>query len=742
MSEGAPEFGGELRRLRVAAGLSLRGLAARVHYSKGYLSKVENGRARANPGFARACDAVLGTGGALVALAGAAVAATGAGISGLPLRTPHFTGRREELTQIEAALLDQGGAAIGCVLTGMAGVGKTALAVRAAGAVQPHFSDGCLFFDLRGGPSGSAEVSSDQALDRLLRMLGVPGADIPPDQDGRANLYRDRLRGKRMLLVFDNVRGTGQVAPLLPAEPRCQVIITSRNRLNALDDAVHVPVGELATAEAVDLFRSVVGDDERMPTGDEPVAAVVDYCGRLPLAVRIAAARFRSSPPWTFDEFSRRLADEAVRLGALDDGERSVAAAFTLSYQLLSERQRQAFGLLALHPGRDIATPSAAALAGLDLRATEQVLSQLANAHLIIERTGGYYQFHDLVRMFATEHALAEVPHAEREAAVTRLLDLALARTRACDELLAPQRYRPEPIPGTRSPAAIEGFAEWDTALSWLDVEWPNLVALCRTAAELGQHERCWRLALLLRDFFFRTKLWDPWIETHRHAAASAMAEGNTVAVAMTVNNLGMAYTDRGDLDRARDNHRQALALFREAGDDSGTTVALSNLAWVNLYLGQHETALRDMTVTLESYRRTGSTRNAAITLRGIALAEVELGAFADALRHAEQARDEFSGTELDAAMAYNCIAWVHYRAGRHHVAASHYQRAAVLGERGRSPFEVARAKTGLGNIAATAGNRAEATEHWAEAARLHPGLSTVTVGEAAACRSWQETPA
>ncbi|MFI9380781.1 ATP-binding protein [Kutzneria sp. NPDC052558] len=730
------EFGGELRRLRLAAGLSLRGLAARVHYSKGYLSKVENGRARPNPDFARACEAVLDADGALVALAGAAVTVTGAGISGLPLRTPHFTGRRTELARIEEALLDRGGAAIGCVLSGMAGVGKTALAVRAAGAAQPHFPDGCLFFDLRGYPAGATEVSSEEALDRVLRVLGVPGADIPPDQDGRANLYRDRLRGKRMLLVFDNVRGTGQVAPLLPAEPRCRVIITSRNRLNALDDAVHVPIGELAMAEAVALFRSVVGDDERLPAADEPVAAVVEYCGRLPLAVRIAAARFRAGPPWTFDDFARRLSDEAARLTALDDGERSVAAAFALSYQQLSDQQKRVFALLALHPGRDIATPSAAALAGLEPAAAEQVLGQLANAHLIIERAGGYHQFHDLVRMFATEHALAEVPHVEREAAVTRLLDLALARTRACDELLAPQRYRPDLL----SHPAIEGFAGWDCALSWLDVEWPNLVALCRTAAELGQHERCWRLALLLRDFFFRTKLWDPWIETHRHAAASAMAEGNTVAVAMTVNNLGMAYADRGDLDRARDNHRQALALFREIGDDNGATVALSNLAWVTLYLGQPETALRDMVIALESYRRAGSTRNAAITLRGMALAEVELGAFADALRHAEQARDEFAGTDLDAAMALNCIAWVHYRAGRHQASAAHYQQAALFGERGRSPHEVARAKTGLGNIAATAGDHVAASQLWADATRLHPDLSAVTVGEATARLAWEQT--
>ncbi|GAA0640015.1 hypothetical protein GCM10010174_72740 [Kutzneria viridogrisea] len=732
MSEGAGEFGRRLRRGRETAGYSLADLAKRIHFSKGHVSKVENGLARPSRDFAEACDAVLGAAGALSELARVAAPSPGGGISGLPMATPHFTGRHGELVLIGTALAQA--TATGCsVLTGMAGVGKTALAVRAAWNAEQDFPDGCLFFDLHG-----AEVSSAEALDRVLRTLGVSGADIPPDQDGRANLYRDRLRGKRMLLVFDNVRSTEQVAPLLPAEPRCRVIITSRNRLNALDDAAHVPIAELSTAESVELFRSVVGERQRMPTEDEPVAEVVACCGGLPLAVRIAAARFRSSPTWTFEEFASRLAGEAARLNALDDGERSVAAAFALSYQRLPEQLRRLFGLLALHPGRDIATHSAAALAGVGVGEAERLLDQLADAHLIMPRPGGYWQFHDLVRMFATEHALSEVPSADRDTAVRRLLTLALSRARACDELLAPQRFRPSPVPGVEPLSADEGFPEWDTALSWLDVEWPNLVAMCRMAADRGEHERCWRLAFLLRDFFFRTKLWDPWIETHRHAAASARAVGDTTAVAMTVNNLGMAYADRGDLDLARDHYEQALALFREAGDDNGTTSALSNLAWVNLYLGEHEAALRDMRVALESYRRTGSARNAAITLRGIALTEVELGAFTDALRHAERAHEDFRGSELDLAMSLNCVAWVHFRADRHAEAAAHYEQAAELGERGRSPFEVARAKTGLGNLVAVAGRPEEAADLWAQATRLHNGLNPVTVGEAAARRRLQ----
>src|SRR5260370_10226871 len=197
----------------------------------------------------------------------------------------------------------------------MQGVGKPALALRAAWDVEAQFPDGCLFFDLNGDAIGSTGVSSAEALDRLLHALGVPGEAIPRDTDGRANLYRDRLRGRRMLLVFDNVHSAGQVAPLLPAEPTCRVLITSRNRLNALDDAVHVPVDILPVAQAITLFRHVVGI--RVPDDDEAVARIIECCGRLPLAVRIAAARFRSNPIWTPAGFAARLADETHRLRTL-----------------------------------------------------------------------------------------------------------------------------------------------------------------------------------------------------------------------------------------------------------------------------------------------------------------------------------------------------------------------------------------------------------------------------------------
>jgi tetratricopeptide (TPR) repeat protein len=734
MSQSTADLGQELRRRREAVGMSQAALAARIHYSKSHLSKVENGRIQAKRDFVDACDLALGASGALSGLVDAEPIGVRrrpkVGFSGLPSATPHFTGRTVERAAIHATLADQHSRALVCVLGGMAGVGKTALAIRAAWDVEDLFPDGCLFLDLQGHTPGSAEVHSHEVLDRLLHLLGVPGEDIPRDTDGRANLYRDRLRGRRTLLVFDNVRSAGQVTNLLPAEPRCRVLITSRYRLNALDDAVHVPVGVLSPAGAVELFCSVAG--ERVSATSESVGRIVEHCGRLPLAVRIAAARFRGSPMWTIDEFAARLADEAARLGTLDDGERSVAAAFHLSYQGLPDDQRWLFGLLALHPGRDIPVRSATALAGHGLAETERLLDRLDEAHLIIRLPGGYTRFHDLVRVYAIEHALPAVPVDDQDAAVRRLLDFALFQAFAGDRLLSPQRFRPEPVLADL-PAVEPGFTDRDAALAWWDTEWPNLVALCKLASARAWHNQCWQLAVLLRDFFFRAKLWDPWIDTHGVAASAARATGNDQALAMTLNNLGMAHADRGDLVHARGHYAEALALFNSVGDGHGTTVARSNLAWIDLYLGDPGSALRHLELALHAYRRTGSARNAAITLRGIALAETELGLLTSALDHAEQSYAEVSelGLDLDMAMSRNCVAWVHFRAGRHDDAAECYAQAAELAEHSGSRHEVTRAWTGLGNVAARNGNLAAAEEWWTRATTLHTSLDPVMVGEA-----------
>ncbi|HKN95737.1 MAG TPA: tetratricopeptide repeat protein [Pseudonocardiaceae bacterium] len=733
-------FGAELRRLRMAAGWSLADLADHIHYSKGYLSKVENGHAQPNEALATLCDAELRTGGTLSALvprrrrkrANIRIIRP----TDLPSATPFFLGRESEIGEIEAVLrgAGQGSPAI-CAVDGMAGTGKTALAVHVAHAVQDEFPDGVLFLDLHAYTPGTPEVDSAEALDRLLRHLGIPGDDIPRVAEDRAAFYRGCLRDRRILVVIDNARTAGQVLPLLPGDPGCRMLVTSRNRLVGLDDAHHVSLGPLAGDAAVDLFAAVAGP-ARMPSdaaGMGVVATVVERCGRLPLAVRIAAARYQSNGFWSPEDLAARLADRQSLFEELEDGTRSVYSAFRLSYEELSPAQRELLVCLAIYPGTEVSPYVAGALADLPMARARRSLELLQTAHLVSARPDGRFHCHDLVRLFAEDIGATEMAAEQRRAALARLLDYALLTAENADLLIAPGRYRPGWSYDYRPPTA-HVFADAASATAWFDAEWPALAALVRVAADQDMHDHAWRIAFLLRDYFFMTKLWQPWVETHLAALASARAAGARWAEATTCNNIGIAHVCQGDLDAADRYYRMALPIFRELSDEHGQVTTMANLGRTDLYRGRHESALRELSAAAEFYRRTGARRNLAITLRGVALAETATGDYAASLDHATEALDisQQLGLLVDAAMALNCLGWTHFRAGEHDLAAVTYRRAIQAADQANSDYEAARAITGLGNIAAAADDLAEAQRLWGEAEERYPDLSA-TVGESRA---------
>ncbi|RSN34521.1 hypothetical protein DL990_12760 [Amycolatopsis sp. WAC 01416] len=716
-------FGAELRRRRKAAGLSLTELAVRTHYSKGYLSKVETGLSAPNPALAALCETELGAEGALKPLLpGEPVrrrTRPDVRPSGLPPATPSFTGRTAELRAIRTALEADGGV---CVVSGMGGVGKTELAVRCAHRLESGFADGCLFVDLRDESGESAAVH-----DRLLRVLGVPADRIPADPADRAALYRSRLRGRSVLLVLDNAVNAAQVRPLLPAEPKCRVLITSRSRLSALDDAAHISLDMLPLDAAVGLFTTVTG----VPSS-AAVTRVVQRCARLPLAIRIAAARLRAHPSWDVAELERRLADETARLGELDDGERSLAVAFRLSVKQLSAAEARLFGLLTVHPGTDVDIHTASALSALSFRETDRLLDRLHEAHLLTQPESDRYGFHDLLRAFATEFVLTDAEDGMK--AFGRLAAFAVRTAAQADKELTPHRFVPEIVfdPGIPEPARLD---DGEMAMSWFRAEWPGLVALCRTAHERGEYDRCWQLAFFLRDYFFVAKLWDPWLETHRWARASAEAVGDRWALATTTANLGVAHVDRGDLDEASACYGEALALFRQIGDGHGETTTLAHSGWAEHYRGNHDDALRDLRQAHAAYVRDGNRRNAAITDRGIALVLTALGQPVEAATLAAETLAVFDelGLDLDAAMALNCMGWAWFHTERHDQAASAYRAAADRAEACGSRYETARAYVGLGNVAAAEGSTELAADLWNRADEVHPDLDEVMVGESRA---------
>jgi tetratricopeptide (TPR) repeat protein len=407
-------------------------------------------------------------------------------------------------------------------------------------------------------------------------------------------------------------------------------------------------------------------------------------------------------------------------LAEFDDGERSVAATFHVSYREVPPDQQRMFALLALHKGPDIDAYGAAALAGIGLRQAEHLLHRLHDAHLLGQEEPGRYRVHDQVRVFATEPAVPPPP--EQNAAIRRMLDYAVSTANAADALLSPHRYRPS----FDLPATTRSFSDHAEAVAWFGAEWRNLVSLCRTSLVYELYTRCWQLVFLLRGYFFLTKLWEPWDETHRLAMEAARALGDQRAEAMTLNNIGLAHIDRGDHEKAAACYRDALVLFRVAGDRQGTNNCLVNQAWVHHFRGDHLAALRDMWQALDFYQAEGAEWNAAITLRGIAVMQVESGAISHAARHATQSLTVFRrlGTALDAAMALNCLAKAHLKAGRRTRAAACYREAITMSEKCGSRYEAARAEFGLGQVAAAAGRQAEAEEHWSRAERRYPDLT------------------
>jgi tetratricopeptide (TPR) repeat protein len=711
------EFGPELRRLREAAGLSLTGLASAIPASKGYLSKLENGRVKVNRGIADACDKALDAHGELLALVSGPTRQATRGLVGLPYGTRHFIGRRAELETLSSTLVRPDAARI-CVLHGMAGVGKTAIAIAAARSVTDDFPDGCLFLDFQGHTPGAPVAVPSEGLRRVLALLGVSGDKIPSDIDGRANLLQALLRERRMVLVFDNVRTAGQIRLMLPAEPGCRVIVTSRNRLQALDDAWSIGLDVLPPADALELFRAIAGS---VGPDDEDIVA---QCGMLPLALRIAAAKFLAGG-WTAVGFADRLADQNTRLTSLDDGERSVSTAFKVSYEALPNDQRRLFGLLALHPSTAAEVSAVDALAGLATGEVDRLLDRLHDAHLVTRTADGYIELHDLMRTFAVIYALPDINSADQTAAVGRLLDYTLAQVRAADQALEPHRFRP----GTAiSPSPR--FAGADAAMSWLRAQWPTLVQIIELAPKFGRHRQCWHLVCALRSFFFRERLLEPWITTHQLALDCAQQAGDVAGAGMILNNLGMVYLEVGRLSEAVECHDRAWTYFKQAGDERGATDAMSSRAWTLLSTGELVRARRDLTEVLAAYRETGRSHNIAIALRGMAFVLTAMGEFEAATSHVRQAL-QLAQIPHDVLMTINCGAWIHYRGGRFADAGREYRAALDIAEEIDSDYEMARSITGLGNAAAQRGDREAAERWWAQADGLTVFLNPLVSAEA-----------
>lgn len=587
----------------------------------------------------------------------------GAAPSGRPRQLPAppqmFTGRAAELADLDR--VSDATAVVITAIDGMAGIGKTALAVHAAHRLADRYPDGQLFIDLHGYTKGVAPVTPGEALDRLLRALGMAGERIPADLDERAALFRSRLAERRMLILLDNAAAEAQVAPLLPGTAGSLVLVTSRRRLAGLDQTHTISLDTLPPPDAIALFIRTAGDDRRAHRPPELVAETVELCGRLPLAIRIAAARLRAHPVWTVAHLVERLRDGRHRLAELAAGERSVTTALELSYRQLTVEARRMYRLLGRHPGLEFDQYAAAALTGATLQAARRTLEELVDTHLLQEPVIDRFSFHDLVRAHATSAAARAQAGSGQPADLGRLLDYYRHTAAVAMDIAYPyeRQRRPRVAPAVAPTPCLRDQAQ---AVAWLDAELSNLLVVARHAAGHGWPEHCLQVSATI-DRHLRTRgRYRDAEGLHQLALAAARDTGHPAGELPARLGLGHVHRLQGQYQPAMVSFSQALGIARDTGDQIGEQQALTGLGLILQQQGRHEEALDRFTRALELARLAEDRIGEQEALIGISGPCWMQGRYDQTLRHLQRALQiaRAIGNQIGEQDALTCLGWVH----------------------------------------------------------------------------------
>jgi hypothetical protein len=423
------------------------------------------------------------------------------------------------------------------VISGTAGVGKTTLAIHAAHWLAERFPDGQLYVNLQGATSGLQPLHPLGVLGRFLRALGVESSAIPTEVDEAATRFRSQVASRRLLVVLDNAHDTAQVRPLLPASPGCGVLVTSRRVLAALGGAHHLHLDVLAPPEAIQLLGRLAGR-QRVAADPEATAQLAQWCGYLPLALRIAGARLAARPGWPVSALAERLADQQRRLDELVLADMGVRASFEVSCQELGasadpldRAAAGAFSLLGVLDGPDVSLPVAAHLLDQPRQAAERVLERLVDAHLVQTPSPGRYRLHDLLRLYARELARKLHPESERAAALHRAFGLYVATAWRTLSLLRPSDYRLARADTRWSKGGLE-FTDETAALDWLEAERANLLAAVQQAAATPGVPAAitMQLSQALFGFFLVHSYWQDWVRVNQTALGIARRVGDRAA--------------------------------------------------------------------------------------------------------------------------------------------------------------------------------------------------------------------
>lgn len=653
----------------------------------------------------------------------------------LPADVADFTGRRQQIRQLHTALTDGQDARTAvavAVVRGPGGFGKTALAVHVAHLATQDFPDGQLFVNLA-GTAGNGVPTVD-LLGTLLRDLGVPAADLPAGVAERAGRYRSLLAGRKVLLLLDDARDTAQVQPLLPGAPTCGVLVTSRAMLTDLPGARRLDLAEMPADEAGELFGRIIGANR---AAREPVATrhVLDSCGGLPLAIRIAASKLAARPGWSVAATADRLAAERTRLAELHTGDLAVRASFQLSYDGLAEPAARAFRLLGLPAFPAIDLGAAAALFGLAPADAERALEVLADGHMLHTPEPGSYRMHDLLRLFAAELAEARVEAVERDEALGRLLDWYAAALWSAATVLAEGRQMPPGTDPTPVPAGavLPEFGTHGAASAWCLREYPNLIWAVRTAAELERHDLAVRLASLLWMYASRTAESSGYEVSQRIGLTSAQVLGDELAQAWLLGGLGSALSRRGADDEAAECYEASQVIRARLGDTRGVAAARNNIGNIRYRQGRFDEAIAHYQEALRLAGAPGAENLTGYILLNAGRTHRELGADADS--HDAYTRALAAGQAMNnlhvTAEAMTGLGETLRRLGRLPEAIEQHQRAlAIHREIGTGDRELPAALDRLASAYESFGRTAEARDCLREALRIAEAINDPQAAE------------
>ncbi|MFI6149097.1 tetratricopeptide repeat protein [Streptomyces sp. NPDC051109] len=765
-------IGEQIRALRMEHGWSLSQLSQLVHYSKSYLSRVENGTRAVTPELAQVCDQVMDTDGTFARLVAAEAQVQVQVQDGgpataraaepevrrrpVPAQLPaagEMWGRDGELERVRAHLARHRAPAV-IAVDGMGGVGKTTFAVSMARRLSPSYPGGVLFADLHAhGPAGVPAAAGDVAAG-LLRGLGTPPEDMPGGPAEQAALLRSALTEHRAIVVLDDAESAAQVAPLLPGTGGSLVLVTSRRRLAGLSvrhGALRLPLGPLAPDDAVSLLHRALGRGAAAagPAGTEAaadpsadpdphaaarpdgadavLAAIARHCAYLPLALRIAAERMAELGPVFAAPLAEQLGRAGERLDALavpGEAETAVRPVLAWSYRGLPEAQARAFRLLALHPGAVAGVDAVAALLGEPPAVAARLVGELQAGHLVAEVAPGRYRMHDLLRDYARERAEAEESGAELAAATERVLAWYLhTKEAAADLLVGRGRHR---VPIGAPPRGYEPphFASVAEALRWCETERVNLLACLRTAQEAGSPV-AWHLSYALWGFLFLRHEHHDQLESGRIARRAAARDGGLVPEACAELVLASAYAGLRRHAAADGHYRRSVDLFTAAGDQVGAGALMVGYAMSCMRQGRAAEAAGHMDRALALFTAAGSSWGQTLALSGIGEGLLAQGRPQEALATLARARELQRAEGVLWLEAANCTlrGTAHRELGAHAQAEACYREALDLHRRTGMRAGTAHALHQLGICWGLQGRTRQARQAWLQAWAVYESL-------------------